>query len=522
MELEKKKIYMNRRTARVVTQVTMDEDRNVPDSRPDIAGIITGRGRVEPEELRCSEERGNLKGLLRYQLLYRSDGEAGQVYSLDGILPINENVRLPGVEENDHLTVDWALEDLSMDMIHSRKVRIRAVITFTITAERLYQEELVTDVRAEEPLETRSENWDVTRIALQKRENFRVAEELELGSSKPNLGELIWQEVELRGVDCRPVDAALAIRGDLDVFVLYRGDGDSSMPVQWEEYSVPFSGQISLLDCVEGMVPDVDVRIIHQELNPAEDSDGENRKIMLEAILELQIRLYESEQVPIIRDVYSPVKEAVPEEKKTAMMHILVRNSSRCRIQERLQLPDGGRILQICHGSGQVIVDETAVTEDGLAVEGALQVQILYISADDERPMKTLNGSLPFQHVLEAKNMDRRCSYRLRWNVESLSVMMLGLDEAEVKATLALEALVLTEEEKTVLTSVRLVPYDPEKIRALPGIVGYRVQPEDTLWKIAKKFYTTVEGIREVNREIGEEVQPGQKLILIKQAETFE
>ena len=31
MELEKRKIYMNRQKARIVTQVTIDEDRNVPD-----------------------------------------------------------------------------------------------------------------------------------------------------------------------------------------------------------------------------------------------------------------------------------------------------------------------------------------------------------------------------------------------------------------------------------------------------------------------------------------------------------
>lgn len=37
------------------------------------------------------------------------------------------------------------------------------------------------------------------------------------------------------------------------------------------------------------------------------------------------------------------------------------------------------------------------------------------------------------------------------------------------------------------------------------------------MWKIAKKFYTTVDEIREENEEIGEDVKPGQKLILVRQ-----
>ena len=41
MELEKRKIYMNRQKARIVTQVTIDEDRNVPDVKPDMAVSYT-------------------------------------------------------------------------------------------------------------------------------------------------------------------------------------------------------------------------------------------------------------------------------------------------------------------------------------------------------------------------------------------------------------------------------------------------------------------------------------------------
>ena len=163
--------------------------------------------------------------------------------------------------------------------------------------------------------------------------------------------------------------------------------------------------------------------------------------------------------------------------------------------------------------------DELNVTEEGLEVEGALQVTVLYASSDDEHPLRSLNGILPFRHLLEAKGMDSNCTWRLKSDVENISVMMLGMDEAEVKASLVLEALILEGEERSVLTDARLIPYDEEKIRKMPGIVGYRVQQGDTLWKIAKKFYTTVDGIRAANENIGDDVVPGQRLILVKQAE---
>ena len=60
-------------------------------------------------------------------------------------------------------------------------------------------------------------------------------------------------------------------------------------------------------------------------------------------------------------------------------------------------------------------------------------------------------------------------------------------------------------------------PLDVEKLQELPGIVGYIVQPGDSLWKIAKKFHTTVDNILLTNGLASETVSPGEKLILVKE-----
>ena len=45
----------------------------------------------------------------------------------------------------------------------------------------------------------------------------------------------------------------------------------------------------------------------------------------------------------------------------------------------------------------------------------------------------------------------------------------------------------------------------------------YIVKAGDTLWDIAKKFYTTVDEISGVNSLTEKEVKPGQSLILVRQ-----
>jgi nucleoid-associated protein YgaU len=112
--------------------------------------------------------------------------------------------------------------------------------------------------------------------------------------------------------------------------------------------------------------------------------------------------------------------------------------------------------------------------------------------------------------------MDPAALYTVEPRLEQLNAMALGSGEVEIKAVLVLDCLMTREQAVTNIRQAVQVPFDPEKIAGMPGIVGYVVQEGDTLWKIAKKFYVSVDSIRRWN-EIGEEVSMGDRLILVKQ-----
>ena len=58
------------------------------------------------------------------------------------------------------------------------------------------------------------------------------------------------------------------------------------------------------------------------------------------------------------------------------------------------------------------------------------------------------------------------------------------------------------------------------KISSMPGITVYMVKQGDTLWDIAKKFYTTMEEIISMNDLEDDQVSSGQPLILVKKVES--
>ena len=55
MELQKKYIHMSREKGEAVTQITLDDDFNVPDVKPDLLRIIMDRGEIRFDETNITQ-----------------------------------------------------------------------------------------------------------------------------------------------------------------------------------------------------------------------------------------------------------------------------------------------------------------------------------------------------------------------------------------------------------------------------------------------------------------------------------
>ena len=86
-----------------------------------------------------------------------------------------------------------------------------------------------------------------------------------------------------------------------------------------------------------------------------------------------------------------------------------------------------------------------------------------------------------------------------------------------MKSTISLDLLALQPVCQQIITNASEAPMDLNSLQKLPGIVGYIVQPEDSLWKIAKKFHTTIDTIIATNGLTDKSVKPGDRLILVKE-----
>ncbi|ADL03019.1 DUF3794 and LysM peptidoglycan-binding domain-containing protein [Lacrimispora saccharolytica] len=520
LELVKKNIHMNRWKGYATSQITLDDDFIVPDSMDDVDQMILSSGEITIDSVKNQTERVVVRGKLDFMILYR--GAEGGLQTLSGSINFEEPINVPGLEERDIVQLAWELEDLNAGIINSRKLSVKAIVTLTVKVETSCDVNAAVDVdtgsaSSDVPMvETLRRNLDVVSVALRHKDTFRIKDTTTLSGNKPNIDHILWTEMKLRSVATRPMDGKMMLDGELLVFVIYQGEGEGA-PIQWIEESIPFSGELDVPDMTEDMVPVVTVHLIHKDIEAKPDSDGEMREMDADAVLELDMKLYREENMELLNDLYSTNRELTLQTGEACFDKILTKNMSKCKIVEKISLDQADRILQICHSEGAVKIDDTEIKEDGLHVEGVIEVRILYMTSDDSQPIQSAVEDIPFHYLIEAPGINDKTICQLNPGLEQLSAVMMGGGTIEVKSTISLDLLALQPVCQQIITNASEAPMDLNSLQKLPGIVGYIVQPEDSLWKIAKKFHTTIDTIIATNGLTDKSVKPGDRLILVKE-----
>lgn len=143
----------------------------------------------------------------------------------------------------------------------------------------------------------------------------------------------------------------------------------------------------------EGMLEQIGCSIGHLEIEAKADEDGEERVILLDLVLDLDIRIYEETNLSMIEDLYGVTKQADVVRGKGQYRRLLVKNTAKTRVSDQFSISPGmPQIQQICGSFGEVFVQEIKKQSDGVLVKGTVNVQILYESAGGRGSVRLSKG----------------------------------------------------------------------------------------------------------------------------------
>lgn len=518
LDLVKERIVLNNQAGSETKQLLLESEIIVPDNKPDIDVLLRCSGQdVILTEQTVREGGVDFKGEVILLTLYRAKREGNPVYAIESTIPFEDSIEIEGVTPNTQVNLEVGIDNVGSALMNDRKFKVDIVLTVFAEAQDQLEEEVVKGVENMPEMQVLTGTMNVNHTVENKKDRFLVKEELALASGKPNIGEVLFSDVNITGKEVRPMDGRVLVRGNVNMSTVYRGDEDDNV-LEVMEHEIPFNGYIEAKDVTPTMLAQADLKVLEKDIRPMTDEDGEDRVLDTSVTIGADLKVTDSEEIEFIQDAYFPGKPLEIDRQEIFYTTIVGINRNQYTIKEPIVIDENlPAILRVGKVWAFVKVDDITVKEDLVEVQGVVTFEILYIGEDDETPINVVEQSVPFTQEIEIKGAKEGDIAKISARVEDVSFNVLSDREGEARVTVVLDALVMEEKNGDIIVGIEFGEIPEDEARPLASAVIYVVQRGDSLWTIAKKYNTTLDDILAVNDiENPDMIFPGQKLLILK------
>lgn len=520
MELTRRLLHMDGPEKSASKQVVLEDNVIIPDSNKDADRLLLDRGEIAIEEMMTDDDCVRVKGALLFRVLYFTEGTGDQtdhgISCMKGRLPFEEKLQMEGLKSGERVWLKSEVEELHVGLINSRKLNVRAIVELRATCAEMTQGEIPVALSGEEGVEYRKRSVPVTGLVKKEQDLFRMKEEVEIPGSYPNIQTMIYWDASPGHVEFRTGEDQILVQGELKIFCMYLGDGESGELYHYETV-VPFTGSLDCSGVREGMLLETEYEAESCELTVRPDYDGEERILGIEMALRLSYSIYEEDAVEMISDVYGVTCEVDTVCKPMTFRRLLQQGNGKCKLSGPFKCArEGASVYRVIHSSGELHLEGRELTENGILLSGRVCIRLLYEDSDETKKFDVIRGELPFEYLLETDAGDGKESCFVSASLEQLAVSVIDTDEVDVKCVIFFNGDVFQTWEEQVVEQLTPSALDTEKQSALPGIAVYRIREGESLWDIGKRYYVPVDMLMQTNDLTTQEVRAGDKILIVR------
>lgn len=504
-------------------RVHIEEDLLVPDVKPDLSSILTMEGdcRLSENEFQMGSsgrKEFRVNGELALQILYLPMEEEADFIPLFSAVPFRDDIAVPAEAES-KVCVSAVIENLDWEVINERKYRVKADLYLEAREYRNVSLDLFRGIKGNRT-QLRKETVPVTEVALRKKDVIELSEEMPLKDGRGEIGEILSWNAKAVETHRQISEDKAVISGAIHCSVLYRnreGQENAGKPELYRGKS-EFT-QFIKLNGEREFLPAAGSRAVFSLKNAAlEAEDGEDGirdRFRFTADLETELEIYKDEELEVVTDLYDPERDVCYDTEEVEVSALRGSGLSETGIREIFNVPERfGTAEQVLFLSGTPILGK-AFAENGKGVaEGAISVKLVCRSEESASPF-VIAQMLPFRcsvNVPGAEDgMDTDCTVTLK----DLWFDRINSRQVEVNGSLSVSMSVYGRRVCPLIKNLTFA--DSSAAASRPSVVVYVAREGDNLWKVAKRYRMSLEGMKEVNGIAdGETIRPGTKLLIVK------
>lgn len=504
IEAQRENLSINKLIAEKREIIFAEGDMIVPDSKPDILNTICTSGVVSIYKKEAQDEKVRLDGTVNTYIMYIPDGTDDTVRGLNTSVDFSENINIPNCKEGMNVISVVNIKSIEAKVINGRKIGIKATLEVNLKIYLNEDVEIINEIQNENNIQILKEDLMVNSLVGQGETKIYAKDNIKI-DNMDNIAEILKTQVCLTDKDVKISYNKVLTKSEAEVKIMYLTEDNRINTVK---YKIPVVGFIDIPNVSEEDICDVNYEIknIVIKLNSQEE-----HSIYIEIEIEVTCYAYEAKQINLIQDMYSTMQN-IEFDKKQIMTVTEKQNMTEVRqIREKINLNDIEELNLIDVDIIPSILNETKINTK-ILYEAELNMNFIFENSRTQ--IITKNAKIPFEYTIE--NLQNGENLNTDSTIEIKNQDFIIQEGGDINCNIDVQT--STNMYRTVsINMIDEIQENGDREEQDYSIVIYIVKKGDTLWKIAKEFGSTVDGIARVNGiENSDLIMPGQKLYIPK------
>ncbi|MFR2534825.1 MAG: DUF3794 and LysM peptidoglycan-binding domain-containing protein [Clostridia bacterium] len=499
----KETLCINQMIGKKIDTMMVEEDFVVPDIKPDILSTIHTNGTVCIYKKEVLDGKIKIDGCINVYIMYLADDENASVRSLNTNLEFSQIVDFDKVKESMMLEQQVTLKSVECRVLNGRKVSVKAIMDMELKVFSNEEVEFIKQIDTVPDVQLLNENLRISSL-LGTGTTKVYAKDTIMIDNVDDLAEIMKVDVLVKNKETKISYNKVLAKADANVKIVYLTTDNR---INMISNNIPVMGFIDMPNVADEHLCDMQYEIKNVLMKP---NNVEEHSIYVEIELELSAHVYETKDVNVIQDLYSPTVNLAYKQKMIKAMSEKQIITDVCAVREKQFINEIGN-HKIYDVDVLPSITKQTVLKDRIIYEGELALTFLF-AADNSSRMSTQNVNLPFHYTMDCIGIDQNSQVETNMELIMQDFVVMPDESMDIKIDLQFSVQVSNVRNINVIEEIAIEETRKEERYSL---VIYFVKPGDTLWNIAKRFKSTVPNIVKMNEiENENKINVGEQLFI--------
>lgn len=494
--------------------INIQGDMIVPDAKPDILNTINTKGNISIYKKEIKEGKIKIDGNILTYIMYIADNsnegeEIGEeikpknVRGLSTNLDFSEAINISELEEGMNVDIKPIVKNIECRIINGRKIGIKATVEIKM---KIYSKETIEIITGIEDQNTQvlRKNIKINSLVGEGSTKASIKENISITNAN-NLAEILSAQANLVDKDVKISYNKILAKSEVETKIVYLTEEGK---ICTEQNKIPLVGFIDMPNIKEENICETTYIVKNLLIKP---NSVEEHSVYIEMEVEILCIAYEEKEITTIQDMYCPGKKMKFDKKmiNTISDKKCQKNSSSIKENLNVQELGTGSIVDI---EVLPIINKENKLNGKIMLEGELEINLIFTD-NSSVGINTKKVNIPFEQMIEEIDTTDNCKNDITIEISAREfVNQSGIINANLD--LDFETNTYRNLEIPVISNITI---DNDDDLEDYSVIIYVVKSGDTLWKIAKRFGSTVDDIVRVNgMENPNKLNVGEKIYIPK------